>query len=75
MSSEPVQSSPSALESKGSRGWIFMLPFFGVAAQHAQAAALGLAFYRPRVKLWFLQDRALLVLLECICFGVHGCGS
>ena len=59
MSSEPVQSSPSALESKGSRGRICMLLFFGVVAQHVQAAALGLASYRPRVTLLFLQERAL----------------
>ena len=59
MSLEPVQSSPCALESKGSRGRICMLPFCGVVSQHAQAAALGLASYRPRVTLLFLQERAL----------------
>ena len=32
-----------------------MLPFFGVAAQHLQTAALGMASYRPRVKLWFCK--------------------
>eukprot|EP00435_Cladocopium_sp_Y103_P049836 s1150_g15.t1 len=58
MSLEPVQSNPSEVESKGSRGWIFMLPFCGNVVQHAQAAALGLAPYRPRVKLWFLKNPA-----------------
>ena len=52
MSLEPVQSSPCALESKGSAGRICMLPFCGVVAQHAQAAVLGMASCRPRVKLW-----------------------
>ena len=36
-----------------------MLPFFRGAAQYAQAAALGLASYRARLKLEFLQDGAL----------------
>jgi len=38
---------------------MFILPLCRDVAQQAQAAALGLASYRPRVKLWFLQDRAL----------------
>eukprot|EP00435_Cladocopium_sp_Y103_P035458 s2941_g9.t1 len=59
MSVEPVQTNPSEFECKGSRGWISRLPLYRKVAQHAQAAALGLAPYRPRVKLWFLQDRAL----------------
>eukprot|EP00435_Cladocopium_sp_Y103_P048740 s1150_g14.t1 len=60
MSLEPVQTNPSEVECKGSRGWMILrLPFYRKVAQHAQAAALGLEPYRPRVKLWFLQDRAL----------------
>eukprot|EP00435_Cladocopium_sp_Y103_P043413 s1150_g12.t1 len=59
MSLEPVQSNPCEVESKGGRGWIFMLPFGGDVAQLWQAAVLGLIPYRPRVKLWFFQDRAL----------------
>ena len=59
MSVEPAQSNPSEVESKGSRDWIFMLPLCGVVAQLSQAAALGLASYRPRVKLWFLRNWAL----------------
>ena len=53
MSVEPAQSNPSEVESKGSRDWIFMLPLCGVVAQLSQAASLGLASYRPRVKLCF----------------------
>ena len=53
MSVESAHSNPSEVESKGSRDWMFMLPFCGVVAQLSQAAALGLASYRPRVKLCF----------------------
>ena len=49
MSVEPAQSNPSEIESKGSRDWIFMLPLCGVVAQLSQAAALGLASYRPSI--------------------------
>ena len=36
-----------------------MLPFCRDVARLSQTAVLGLAFCRPRVKLWLLQDRAL----------------
>ena len=38
---------------------MFVLPLCRDVAQHAQAAVLGLASKRPRVKLWFLQNWAL----------------
>ena len=38
---------------------MFMLAFCRDVAQHAQAAALELTSYRPRVKLSLFQDRAL----------------
>ena len=59
MFAEPAQGSACALESKGSRGRIFMQPFFRHVAQHAQAAALELASYKARVKFEFLQEGAL----------------
>ena len=64
---EPVQSKPCALESKSSPGWMFILSFCRDFAQHAQAAALGLASYRPRVKLWFVGtgNRTFPALPEC----------
>ena len=59
MFAEPAQSSACAFESKGSRGRIFMQPFFRDIAQHAQAAALELASYKARVKFDVLQKGAL----------------
>ena len=49
MSVEPAQSNPSEIESKSSQGWMFILALCRDVAQHAQAAALGLASDRPRV--------------------------
>ena len=42
MSLEPVQSNACARERKGSRGWIFILTFFGVAARASSGARIGI---------------------------------
>eukprot|EP00435_Cladocopium_sp_Y103_P033651 s2941_g8.t1 len=40
MSLEPLPPNPCEVESKGSRGWIFILPFSGDVAQLSQAACV-----------------------------------
>ena len=60
---QPAHSNPAAIIRGGNPGWIYMLPFWGDATQHAQVAALGLASYTdqeiPRIKLWFLQTMSI----------------
>ena len=53
----PFRAIPVKLESKAAEAGYSHYPF--VELQHAPAAALGLASYRPRARLWLSQNLAL----------------